>query len=134
MEEDQIFQYTKFPDLNATHQQNEARAWLRTHWQGRFSSLSDEVLILAWASLLQAFTRALNPVFLLNGQPITVDVSGKRWTKLQNRDILEGGGYPTHLILRSGIGVGGPDDVPEGGSLDGSNTEINDSDLSLLSI
>ena len=123
MEEDQIFQYTPFPDLNATYQQTEARACLHTHWQGRFSSLSDEVLILAWASLLQAFTRISNPVFLLNGQPITVDLMRKRWTKLQARNILEGGGYPTHLILRSGLGDGSRNDVPEGGLLDGSDTQ-----------
>jgi hypothetical protein len=50
MEEEQTFQFTQFPNLNTTYQPSEARAFLRTHWQGRFSSLPDEVLILAWAS------------------------------------------------------------------------------------
>jgi ferricrocin synthase len=104
MEEDQTFQFTQFPNLNATHQPSEARACLRTHWQGRFSSLPDEVLILAWASLLQAFTRVSTPVFSLNTQPISVDISRKRWTRLQIHQLLEGAEYPSHLILLSETG------------------------------
>ena len=104
MEEDQTFQYTQFPNLNATYQQDQAEACLQTYWQERFSPLPDEVLILAWASLLQAFTRVSTPVFSFNGQPISVDISAKRWNKLHVRDILSGAARPTHLVLLSGEG------------------------------
>ena len=104
MEEGRTFQYTQFPNLNVTHQQSEARACLNTYWRGQFLSLPDEVLIRAWASLLQAFTRVSAPVFSFNGEPIRVDTSGKRWTKLHVREILEGAGCPSNLVLLSGLG------------------------------
>src|ERR1700722_3557663 len=99
MEQDEAFQYTQFPDLHTTYQSREAAASLQTEWQGRISSLPDEVLILAWASLLQAFTRVSSPVFLLNAQPVSVDIQCKSRRAVQARDILDGAGSPSSLIL-----------------------------------
>src|SRR2546421_8020931 len=99
MEEDQIFQYTQFPNLTAINQPSEGRAFLHTHWQGWFLSLPDDVLILGWASLLQAYTRVSVPIFSLNGHPIRVDVSQKKWSDVQMHEILEGAGSPSYLTL-----------------------------------
>jgi ferricrocin synthase len=99
MEQDETFQYTQFPDLNTTHQSREATASLRTKWQGNISSLPDEVLILAWASLLQAFTRVSSPVFLLNARPVSVDIQCKSRRSVQVRDIPDGAGRPSSLVL-----------------------------------
>jgi hypothetical protein len=99
MEQDETFQYTQFPDLNTTYQSREETASLQTEWQGRTSSLPDEVLILAWASLLQAFARVSSPVFLLNAQPVCVDTQCKSRRTVQVRDILDSAGSPSSLIL-----------------------------------
>src|SRR3954468_8882003 len=98
MEQGEIFQYTKFPDLNTTYQSREVTASLQIEWQGRISSLPDEVLILAWASLLQAFTRVSSPVFLLNAQPVSVDIKCKSRRTVHVRDIVDGAGSPSSLI------------------------------------
>ena len=99
MEQAETFQYTQFPDLNTTYQSREAAASLQTEWQGCISSLPDEVLILAWASLLQAFARVSSPVFLLNAQLVCVDIQCKSRRAVQARDILDGAGSPSSLIL-----------------------------------
>lgn len=104
MEEDRTFQYTQFPNLTAINQPSQTRACLQIHWQRRFLSLPDEVLILGWASLLQAYTRVSVPVFSLNGHPICVDVSQKRWRNVQVHESLEGAGPPSYLTLLPGGG------------------------------
>jgi hypothetical protein len=88
--------YTNFPNLYGTVNEKQRLGTLQSGWT---PALPEEVLILSWATLLNAYTGITDPVFSFEGKAIQVDIAGGSWTAVQVQDNDEVSGHYTAVTL-----------------------------------
>lgn len=94
MTETEVYEiYTPFPNFDHKVPSIEADGHLSTIWQCEEFDLSKENVIFSWATLLQSYTEAHEPVFSFYGVPIKVNVSEKTWVEVKIKDFDHEGNH-----------------------------------------
>lgn len=88
--------YTHFPNLFDTVKGQQAQVALQSDWP---VSLSQDILILAWAILLQSYTSITEPVFSVDGKSIKVNIPQGSWIEVQVNGDNDPEVYHTSLSL-----------------------------------
>lgn len=94
---DQRPRYTYFPNLFDSIKSKHAQATLETDWP--ISRLPQELLIHSWATLLRSYTGITEPVFLLEGTAVQVDLARNSWNEVEVDGTKLEDGHHTSIAL-----------------------------------